>query len=309
MITSYLNLLVIKLFIDCNFLFKWFNELHFWVGSLVAQTVKNLPAIRETWVPSLGGEDPMKKEMATHSSILVWRIPRTEERGGLQSMGGKESDTTEQLRFHFSELNVTNVSYSMPRFLAANGRSECCLWEVAKGKTLTWFRVTHSTNRKAREHITENCSTNTWVKAAENSAGVTAGLLVPCVCTISCFCCVWLCATLWDYAAAAAAKSLQSCPILCDPIDGSQPGSPVLGILWARTLEWVAISFSNAGKWKAKVKLLSSPPGSCIHGILKARVLTWVAMPSSRESSEPTDWICVSWVSCGFFTTSATYYS
>ena len=197
----------------------------------------------------------------------------------------------------------------MPRFLAANGRSECCLWEVAKGKTLTWFRVTHSTNRKAREHITENCSTNTWVKAAENSAGVTAGLLVPCVCTISCFCFVWLCATLWDYAAAAAAKSLQSCPTLCDPIDRSQPGSPVLGILWARTLEWVAISFSNAGKWKAKVKLLSSPPGSCIHGILKARVLTWVAVPSSRESSEPTDWICVSWVSCEFFTTSATYYS
>ena len=48
--------------------------------------------------------------------------------------------------------------------------------------------------------------------------------------------------------AAAAAKSLQSCPTLCDPIDGSPPGSPVLGILQARTLEWVAISFSNAGK-------------------------------------------------------------
>ena len=46
-------------------------------------------------------------------------------------------------------------------------------------------------------------------------------------------------------AAAAAAKSLQSCPTLCDPIDGSTPGSPVLGILQARTLEWVAISFSN----------------------------------------------------------------
>ena len=49
-------------------------------------------------------------------------------------------------------------------------------------------------------------------------------------------------------AAAAAAKSLQSCPTLCDPIDGSPPGSPVPGILQARTLEWVAISFSNAGK-------------------------------------------------------------
>ena len=58
-------------------------------------------------------------------------------------------------------------------------------------------------------------------------------------------------------AAAAAAKSLQSCPTLCDPIDGSPPGSPIPGILQARTLEWVAISFSNAWKWKAKVKSLS----------------------------------------------------
>ena len=57
--------------------------------------------------------------------------------------------------------------------------------------------------------------------------------------------------------AAAAAKSLQLCPTLCDPIDGSPPGSPVPGILQARTLEWVAISFSNAWKWKVKVKVLS----------------------------------------------------
>ena len=53
------------------------------------------------------------------------------------------------------------------------------------------------------------------------------------------------------------AKSLQSCPTLCDPIDGSPPCSPVPGILQARTLEWVAISFSNAWKWKVKVKSLS----------------------------------------------------
>ena len=58
-------------------------------------------------------------------------------------------------------------------------------------------------------------------------------------------------------AAAAAAKSPQLCPTLCDPIDGSPPGSPVPGILQARTLEWVAISFSNAGKRKVKVKSLS----------------------------------------------------
>ena len=55
----------------------------------------------------------------------------------------------------------------------------------------------------------------------------------------------------------AATKSLQSCPTLCDPIDGSPPGSPVPGILQARTLEWVAISFSNTWKWKVKVKSLS----------------------------------------------------
>ena len=58
-------------------------------------------------------------------------------------------------------------------------------------------------------------------------------------------------------AAAAAAKSLQSCPTLCDAIDGSPPGSPVPGILQARTLEWVAISFSNAWKWEVKVNSLS----------------------------------------------------
>ena len=61
----------------------------------------------------------------------------------------------------------------------------------------------------------------------------------------------------WYGFAAAAAKSLQSCPTLCDPIDGSPPGFPVPGILKARTLEWVAISFSNAWKWKVKVKSLS----------------------------------------------------
>ena len=61
-------------------------------------------------------------------------------------------------------------------------------------------------------------------------------------------------------AAATAAKSLQSCPTLCDPTDGSPPGSPVPGILQARTLEWVAISFSNAWKWKwSHVRLLATP--------------------------------------------------
>ena len=59
-------------------------------------------------------------------------------------------------------------------------------------------------------------------------------------------------------AAAAAAKSLQSCATMCDPIDGSPPGSPVPGILQARTLEWVAISFSNAWKWKVRINCTKS---------------------------------------------------
>ena len=65
------------------------------------------------------------------------------------------------------------------------------------------------------------------------------------------------CILEWGGKTVAAAKSLQSCPTLCDPIDGSPPGYPVPGILQARTLEWVAISFSSAWKWKVKVKSLS----------------------------------------------------
>ena len=68
----------------------------------------------------------------------------------------------------------------------------------------------------------------------------------------------WFSKCILQYvAAAAAAKSLQSCLTLCDPIDGSPPGSPIPGILQARTLGWVAISLSNTWKWKVKVKLLS----------------------------------------------------
>ena len=99
----------------------------------------------------------------------------------------------------------------------------------------------------------------------------------------------WILYQLSHQGSPAAAKSLQSCPILCDPIDGSPPVSPVPRILQARTLEWVAISFSNAWKWKVKMKLLGRPrllatprtaayPGSSVHGIFQARVLEWGAI-------------------------------
>ena len=67
-----------------------------WV-SLVAQLVKNLPGMRETWVQSLGWEDALKKGKATLSTVLAWRIPWTEEPGRLQSVGSQESDMTEKL--------------------------------------------------------------------------------------------------------------------------------------------------------------------------------------------------------------------
>ena len=71
----------------------WYSQKKSW-ASLIAQLVKNLPAVQETWVQSLGREDLLGKEMATRSSILLWRIPWTEEPGRLQSMGSQELDMT-----------------------------------------------------------------------------------------------------------------------------------------------------------------------------------------------------------------------
>ena len=87
--------------------------------------------------------------------------------------------------------------------------------------------------------------------------------------------------------AAAAAKSLQSCLTLCDPIDGSPPGSPIRGILQARVLEWVAISFSNAWKWKVKVKSLSH---------VRLFATSWTAAyqaPPSMRFSRQEYWQCI----------------
>ena len=124
----------------------------------MAQTVKHLFEMWETRVQSLGREDPLEKEMATHSSTLAWKIPWTEEPGRLQLMGLQ--------------------------------------------------RVVHD-----------------------------------CVTSLSLS--VQVAAMMYIRTPAAAAKTFQSCPTLCHPIDGSPPGSPVPGILQARTLERVAISFSS----------------------------------------------------------------
>ena len=121
----------------------------------------------------------------------------------------------------------------------------------------------------------------------------------PCCCSVAKWCLI-LCDSL-DYsipgfAAAAAAKLLQSCLTLCNPIDGSPPGSPVPGILQARTLEWVAISFSNAWKWKVKgkslsrVRLLATPWTAAYQALLSmgfSRQEYWSGVPLPYPSIPP----------------------
>ena len=127
--------------------------------------------------------------MATHSSVLAWRIPGTAQPSGLPSMG------SHRVGPDWRDLAAAAAVLESP---------------VEFGKP--WIVYSHPQN-------------------------------------------FW--SSRFEVAAAAAAKLLQSGPTLCDPIDGSPPSSLVLGILQARTLEWVAISFSNAWKWKVKGKLLS----------------------------------------------------
>ena len=81
-------------FLFHDFVFKLLLNIRLIGASLIAQSVKNLPAMQETQVRFPGWEDPLEKEMATHSSILAWRIPWTEEPGRVQSIGLKESDPT-----------------------------------------------------------------------------------------------------------------------------------------------------------------------------------------------------------------------
>ena len=98
--------------------------------SLVAQMVKNLPAMQETQVQFLGQEDPLEKEMATHSSILAWRIPWTDKPGGLQSMGLQESDTTEQLNHHHLSLAAAAVEFTPKPVVVWSS-----LWNPMEGST------------------------------------------------------------------------------------------------------------------------------------------------------------------------------
>ena len=181
---------------------------------LIAQLVKNLPAIQEAPVWFLGWEDPLEKAMATHSSILAWRTPRT-----VYSMG------SQRVRLNWVTFTFTYLALMSLSFL----------------------------------HVVA---------------------------------CVGMFFLLKLNLSLSLSKLLQSCPTLCDPIDSSPPGSAIPGILQARTLEWAAISFSNAWKWKVKGKSLSrvwllatpwtaayqAPPSM---GFSRPRVLEWGAIAFS----------------------------
>ena len=162
----------------------------------MAQVVKNPPAVQETWIRSLGWEDALEEGMATHSSILAWRIPRTEEPGGLQCMG------LQRVRDNWATKHST-AQYSIVYIISRLLYAFILCW------TLRLFHVLAIVN------------------------------------------------------AAAAAKSLQSCPTLCDPIGvhpmGAHQAPPSLG--FSRQEHWSGLPFRSpmheSEKWKWSRSVMS----------------------------------------------------
>ena len=114
-------------------------------GSLVAQRLKRLPPMRETWVQSLGWEDHLEKEMVTHSSIFAWRIPWTEEPGRLQSMGSQsQTRLSDFTSFHFTSclwshcLMLGSSAYETFCVLSKSGVSVSILWSSCTQAFLTF---------------------------------------------------------------------------------------------------------------------------------------------------------------------------
>ena len=162
--------------------------------------------------------------MATQSSILAEKIPWTEKPGTLQSK------VSQRVRHDWGIKHIT--PYWEARCYERNAKKYSFSLKMVEWCTPRGGTFVDSSNLI----LSCWCNSFSWL-LMRNAAGF----------EVHCF-----------YTEAAAAAALrQSCPTLCDPIDGSPPGSSVPGILQARTLEWVAISFSSAWKWKVKVKLLS----------------------------------------------------
>ena len=136
-------------YISCLWLIWFIYSYYVWV-SLVAQTMKSLPAMKKTWVRALGWEDPLDNEMSTYSSILAWRIPWTEEPGGLKFMGRYESNTPEQLHFHFSFSCIGEGNGNPLQYSCLDPRDREVWWAavygIAKSRTLLkWLSSSSST--------------------------------------------------------------------------------------------------------------------------------------------------------------------
>ena len=110
-------------------------------ASVVAQRLKCLPAMRETWVRSMGQEVPLEKEMATHSSILAWRIPRTEEPGRLQFMGLQSQTRLSNFTFIHREGNGNPLQYSCLENTMDGG----AWWATVHGVAKSWTRLSNFT--------------------------------------------------------------------------------------------------------------------------------------------------------------------
>ena len=204
--------------------------------------------MRETWVPSLGWEDPLEKGKATHSSSLAWRIPWTEEPGGLQSIG------LQRVRHDWSDLAHTLLVYSCNLDIITNNAYFDFLKCLSLNKNM--YQPTCDMSLVTiiyLFHFIFFCGRRVYLRQQKEPLIIYAHF----ICILK--------------PAAAAAKSLQLCPTLCDPREGSPPGSPVPRILQARILEWVAISFSNAWKWKWSRSVMSDP--SLPHGLQPTRLL------------------------------------
>ena len=170
-----------------------------------------------------------EKAMATQSSTLAWKIPQTEEPDRLQSMGllRVRHDWVTSLSL-FTFMHWRRKWQPTPVFLPGESQRQWApVYGVAQSRT--WLK-----------RLSSSSSSNICIIFYGRKKSSKEFLLL-----------------FYTAAAATAAKSLQSCPTLCDPIDASPLGSSVPGILQARILEWAAISFSNAWKWKVKVKSLS----------------------------------------------------
>ena len=189
--------------------------------------------------------------MVTHSSILAWRISWMEKPGRLQSMGSQRVRHDWAIPLSFFLLSFPLYIENPKVKLLSCVQLFATPWTVAhqaspsmefsRHKYREWVAISFSRgSSQPRDWTQVSCIAGRRFTIWATRESPEANLPIHKTKTMLCY-----------------AKSLQSCPTLCEPIDSSPPGSPVPGILQARTLEWVAISFSNAWKWKVKVKSLS----------------------------------------------------